>query len=205
MAKAREKVQQSGFWDPEVKESAHDTICLWAYNHAEAILRVVSGEDFDRVWDPVRDAVWTPDLNLQPDNFEELRNRFFQENARPNPRVINKQLEAVLTAQIGHNRKFEQRVGFADLMITAHNAMFAPIFKHEVGYDRVFQRFELQWARPWRVLVEAKSVLPTLGELMRQIQHYRTAHEGPVVVIAPDAKYADILKEQGVWFIPFKK
>ena len=64
---------------------------------------------------------------------------------------------------------------------------------------------ELRWTtqRANRILVEAKSELPTLGELMRQINLYRTAFDGKVVVVSPDDTFADILKEQGVTFIKY--
>ncbi len=82
------------------------------------------------------------------------------------------------------------------------------------GADDEFDCFELgwcrrlEWARPYveapRILVEAKSVMPTVGELMRQIQLYRTAFSGKFVVVSPDESYAQILAEQGVTFIKYK-
>jgi hypothetical protein len=53
------------------------------------------------------------------------------------------------------------------------------------------------------LLVEAKSVLPTVGELMRQIQLYRTAFGGKIVVVSPDDSYSNILSEQGVTFVKY--
>ena len=40
---------------------------------------------------------------------------------------------------------------------------------------------------------------------MRQINLYRTAFKGPVVIVSPDDSYADLLHEQGVLFIKYQK
>jgi hypothetical protein len=45
--------------------------------------------------------------------------------------------------------------------------------------------------------------MPTVGELMRQINLYRTAFGGKFVVVSPDDSRADILKEQGVTFVKY--
>lgn len=52
-------------------------------------------------------------------------------------------------------------------------------------------------------IVEVKSVLPTLGELMRQLNLYRQAYPN-VVLMAPDERYAELLKEQGVLFMKYE-
>jgi hypothetical protein len=50
MAKSREKTQQIGFWDSEVSKADHDTVCIWAYENADAILRATYPEIFDVSW-----------------------------------------------------------------------------------------------------------------------------------------------------------
>ena len=54
------------------------------------------------------------------------------------------------------------------------------------------------------VLVEVKSKLPTLGELMRQINLYRTAHKGPIVVVSPDDSFQELLAGQRVLFLKYE-
>ena len=52
--------------------------------------------------------------------------------------------------------------------------------------DPIVDGFKLTWSsdeEARHILVEAKSVLPTVGELMRQIQLYRTAFRGKFVVV----------------------
>jgi len=57
------------------------------------------------------------------------------------------------------------------------------------------------------VFFEVKSVIPSPGELIRQVNRYRTYIEANphtaehiFVVVSPDARYADVLKSQGIEF-----
>ncbi len=45
--------------------------------------------------------------------------------------------------------------------------------------------------------------MPSLGELMRQLNLYRLVYRD-VVVVSPDASYQDLLREQGMLFMPYK-
>ena len=55
------------------------------------------------------------------------------------------------------------------------------------------------------ILVEAKSVLPSRGELIRQLRHYATVFRGPMVVVSPDNSYAKLLRAQGFRFVQCPK
>lgn len=210
MAKAREKVPQLGFWDTEVTKPDHDAVCLWAYDNAEMIFRKVCPERFDKPW--LQDEVhlgW----NEHGDDRRAEAKKFTDANPRPNPRVTKKTLEYVLTRHTGYQDRTAQIVGYADLMIETELPYIYPKYKDWEGND-VFDGFTLGFTtrldrtRPYaeapRILVEAKSFLPTVGELMRQTNLYRTAFDGKVVVVSPDDSYAEILAEQGVTFIQYK-
>ena len=103
----------------------------------------------------------------------------------------------------------ERIVGYADLLIETQFPRVESIYKKANSWDEfgIFESFELTWSsdRMPRILIEAKSVLPTVGELMRQIQLYRTAFRGNFVVVSPDDRYAQILAEQGVTFIQYTR
>ncbi len=64
--------------------------------------------------------------------------------------------------------------------------------------------FQVWFGGKDRILVEVKSKLPTLGELMRQINLYREAHRGKVVVVSPDDSYVEVLKTQDVLFLKYE-
>lgn len=53
------------------------------------------------------------------------------------------------------------------------------------------------------VLFEVKSVLPTLGDLIRQLQYYRQIFS-QIIVVGTDDKYAKILEEQGFGYVNYK-
>lgn len=205
MAKSREKIQQLGFWDPEVGTPDHDTVCLWAYENADAIFRAVCPDRFDHPW-------FMEEIHLGHERNDEsaiaLAKEFTEENPRPNPRVFKRTLECVLRSFTGYQDKLERIVGYADLLIQTELPNVSPRYKAATtrGGDDVLVGFELTWSRSREapvILVEAKSVLPTVGELMRQIQLYRTAFSGSIVVVSPDDKYESILTEQGVTFVQF--
>lgn len=91
----------------------------------------------------------------------------------------------------------ERIVGYADLLIETELPVVAPRYKAGATWGAVdiFDGFDLTWSRDREapcILVEAKLVLPTVGELMRQIQLYRTAFLGKFVFVSPDDSYAQI-------------
>lgn len=53
------------------------------------------------------------------------------------------------------------------------------------------------------IYVEVKSEITSLGELIRQINHYKTYLSGDYYVLCPDNKYKDTLQEQGIKTINF--
>lgn len=201
MSKSREKIQQLGFWDAEVSKPDHDAVCNWAYENADSIFRTVAPERFDRAWstDEIRRGYFNKSII-------EMASAFASANPRPNPRIFRKTLEYVLKSYTGYQDKMERIVGYADLLIETECPRVDPKYRRatNIGWDDELDGVELVWSRELdapRILVEAKSTLPTLGELMRQIQLYRTAFGGKVVVVSPDDAYAKILGEQGVIFV----
>lgn len=205
MAKSRQKIQQLGFWDAELSSPDHDAVCLWAYDNADFIVRAACPDIFDRSW---KDQDVSYSFLRNDPSALDLAREFKTATPRPNPRVSRKTLEYVLRSYTGYQDKLERIVGYADLLIETEvpivTAKYAP---GPTRYDDdVFDGFEMTWSRgreaPY-ILVEAKSVLPTVGELMRQIQLYRTAFGGKMVVVSPDDRYASILAEQGVIFVKY--
>jgi hypothetical protein len=199
MAKTREKVQQHGFWDQEVSLHKHDEICIWAFEHALDIFKAVCSKDFDRDW-------------VKIDLLEEFRNdqnalaiarEFQKKNPRPLPRIKAKKLEYVLHSYSGYQNSVSKLVGYADLVIETE----MPCLKEIIDYSSApygrseLKELKLQWSKGPSILVEAKSIMPTLGELMRQINLYRTAFFGEVVVVSPDDQFQSILAEQNVSFV----
>lgn len=201
MAKTRAKVQQHGFWDPEVSVNKHDEICIWAHEHALNIFRAVCPKDFDRNW--VKGDL--PEELRSDQNALALAREFQEKTPRPVPRIKAKKLEYVLHSYSGYQDKVERLVGYADLLITTELPCLYPIRDYDsIAYGKSqLTGFRLQWNQGPSILVEAKSTMPTLGELMRQINLYRTAFRGLIVVVSPDDQFQSILADQDVSFIRY--
>lgn len=190
MAKSREQVQQLGFWDTEVSETPHDKIQIWAYENADYIFREVCPDLFERGW-RTGDLPRISSYNAQ--SIWEAAKVFAEQNPRPLPRVWRKDIEPVLKRRTGYQDRNEQLVGYADLIFHTHT----PILTLLDGNDTI----GIEWEHGPSLLLEVKSKMPTLGELMRQLQLYRTGFNGKLIVVSPDDRYASILAEQEIHFI----
>lgn len=190
MAKSREQVQQLGFWDTEVSETPHDKIQIWAYENADYIFREVCPDLFEGGWrtgDPLRG------YSGISQRVREAAKVFAVQNPRPLPRIWRKDIEPVLTRRTGYQERNEQLVGYADLIFHTQTPIVTLIDDNDT--------IDIGWEHGPSLLLEVKSKMPTLGELMRQLQLYRTAFKGLLVVVSPDDRYASILGEQEVHFI----
>jgi len=54
------------------------------------------------------------------------------------------------------------------------------------------------------IFVEVKTEISSLGELIRQINHYKSYLKGDYYVLCPDDKYKEVLLEQEIKFIDFE-
>lgn len=218
MAKSREKTQQLGFWDPEVSTPVHDEIVLWAYRNADQILKAVCGEDYERPWDWVDFGHrYLPSFYINGAEAQKEKaaaEAFMKDNPRPRPQVVGKTLEMVLKTRTGHKQNFEKIVGYADLVLEVEFPFLCEVTAGDEVGKYTFVEIEVstggrgccKWPHPSHtpsILVEAKSAIPSLGELIRQLNLYREAFTGPIVVVSPDARHAEILEEQGVVFVLF--
>jgi hypothetical protein len=50
---------------------------------------------------------------------------------------------------------------------------------------------------------EVKAAIPSLGEVIRQIRLYQEYEQGKYVIVSPDARWATMLKEQGIGFFTY--
>lgn len=62
---------------------------------------------------------------------------------------------------------------------------------------------ERVWTESIEICFEVKAVLPSLGELIRQIRMYKTYIQSPFVVVSPDNRYEKTLLEQGIRFLQY--
>lgn len=57
------------------------------------------------------------------------------------------------------------------------------------------------YCKKYAIGIEVKTEIPVIGDLIRQIQFYRKYLTGSWIVVSPDDRNSNILKEQGIHFI----
>lgn len=98
--------------------------------------------------------------------------------------VTTKKLEYPIV-QNGH---YKVIVGFLDLLVTGN------LFDQEEKFIKSFA-----------VAIEVKSVIPSIGDLVRQINFYRKFESlTHWIVVSPDDHFAEILKQEGILFYKYK-
>lgn len=103
-------------------------------------------------------------------------------------------------------------IGFADMLIRYR----LPRVELNLG-DLSVQRFPdwqnsggplekpsyIQWTS-CQAYFEVKTEIPSLGELMRQLQFYRQYLKGDWFVVSPDTRFKETLAEQGIGFVEYR-
>lgn len=127
----------------------------------------------------------------------------------PGIKIIKKVWEYPLTT------KREYTIGFIDLMVSWGRPVLAYsrprpelMYEHEHRWEwNAYGNWE-EWQPTWdityvkyEVAFEVKTTIPSLGELLRQLKLYEQHFTGKIFVVAPDARFADKIREQGFGFI----
>ena len=167
--------QKFGFKDEDLRTPGHDEIMLWLNGH---ISDVVSSLSLRNEWDPfdIDDLNQELGLDISADNLP----------AR-NP------IEVTRTTWEAPVKSGKYVVGFIDLQVRCiWDGLSWCVKTKEWSLDRV--------SYPWLIHFEVKTLIPSLGELIRQIQLYKEYQGGLYIVVSPDARFVDILKEQKIGF-----
>lgn len=159
-------------------------------------------------------------IAIEEEKIQKLREwKGFADHAfsKPKLKVIHKEWEYPIT------KKTESRyssgitiIGFVDMKIEYEDYVLVikkGLLKEGTEEHDVSQRsawdfsgsFELSHNKERQsIYIEAKSEIKSLGELIRQINVYRTYKKGNYFIASPDNRYIDILKEQGIGFIKYE-
>ena len=194
MASAREKIPQLGLWDEEVSRVTHDEIVMWAYKNAETL--VSKYIEFIR---PIDDLSHVFERNWSKRSLRIPEGMTLEAlpplPEKPTEVVHKRSLETVIREYAENGRSIPRILGYADMVIS-----WSPWYLKWDGEDNTWHPHSSHHS--YRTLVEVKTSLPTIGELMRQLNLYRLVYRD-VIVVAPDDSYAEILKEQGVLFVQY--
>lgn len=192
MVRARDKTAQIGLWDSEVALPKHDDICLWVYEHAEDVLRALRPFLFQPEW---------LDRELRSEASPEVAAAFRASTPRTPPFIVHRELEAALIPRDEPGRGargWRAPVGYGDVLLRYTAPRPCAVY----GRSDAIESFSIH-RDTFELLIEVKTVLPTLGELLRQLNLYATAFPGYQAVVAPDDRYADILREHGFGFLRY--
>jgi len=170
--------QKLGFMDDDLKTSRHDEIMLWVSSHALEIVTAIV------------DNRWT-------DRGIEWLNEDLRKHGGPTITLADlpprKPLEIASVVWEHPIMSNKYVVGFVDLAIW--------YICDGLGLDMTVYAWEVHHCKSdYPICIEVKSSIPSAGELIRQIQLYRQYQKGTYVVVSPDARYADVLKSQGIEF-----
>ncbi len=76
--------------------------------------------------------------------------------------------------------------------------------KREWGEPRIVGFMDL-YSLQFGLAVEVKSVIRSMGDLLRQIQFYRSySNANSWIVVSPDARLEGILKAHGIYFLKYQ-
>ena len=178
----RQKHPQLGFWDDEISLHSHDDLQQWCYKNAQLVL--TAALNYSPEW-TTGDTYYYDKRGQgrRPKSFEGWR----QLPAKPQLRINKVILEKTLI-----DSKFRY-LGFADLAVQYQSARLSMTEGYACSLEVSGEE----------ALIEVKTSMGTLGELLRQLRLYAEAQIGKIVVVSSDDKYAQVLREQGFAFYKY--
>jgi hypothetical protein len=128
----------------------------------------------------------------------------------PGTQVKKKTWEEPITTQR------EYTIGFMDLVVswTMPRLSYLPLERYICSINNPppwrwnehanWHAWQPEWNvqfEPHETAFEVKTTIPSLGELLRQLKLYEQHFKGKIFVVAPDARFAEKIREQGFGFI----
>lgn len=122
-------------------------------------------------------------------------------------------VEAEMEVPIKRERyKSVDIVGYADLVLSVQRTRLTvcDFPQSEYGNFEPAEEFlekcitwQKHWIEPRKIAFDAKSSIPSLGELIRQLRTYKEFCSWPFFIVSPDARFADQISDEGFGFIPY--
>jgi hypothetical protein len=225
--KAETHIQQLGFFDDDLKTSKHDEIMIWLDENIQEAINTLFYKPFDDVEKQrlVNDTMQRSQRLLPILEKELRRSGKLEENKEKLQSLKDWDGSNVATPDTGHlttliNRKVWEKtvlrenrnagskftLGFIDLAVSYEMVYYyiagVPVGVHQETDINQYQipYIDYSWLGD-NVYFEVKAKMPTLGELLRQINFYKDHLPGQYVVVSSDDRFKRILSEQGVGFL----
>jgi hypothetical protein len=184
--------------DKDIESAKHDDIMLWTDKNLDIILPKLFPDYFGDYW-----------VTLNSENLEEDWRQHTSQAVRfVYPRKVPYTVKFPHVPYILEEKVWERPlrdpqgglVGFTDLYVRAtYFGVQGWMEWNKDNYGADPHKME--------VYFEIKTTIQ-LGQLLRQINLYKSRtnfmnYAPEYVVVSPDTRYKDILKEQGVWFVEY--
>lgn len=202
--KAQTLIQRFGFMDHELKTPLHDEMMLWTDNNAWPIFNSVIGWTSTSTWTMERKAKLMYDY-LQKRQLDYLLTEI---PLKPDKLEVSTKWESPVL-----DKKYT--IGFIDMIITCKvpylwidgvdpDSLSIPRGPRSIGGGWEEKLEDIEWAiyyTDYRIAVEVKPTIPSLGELIRQIRMYETYTGSlPFVIVCPDDRFKQPIENQGIKF-----
>ena len=218
--KAQTLQQRFGFMDEDLKTPGHDEILFWLETNRETILKKIM--DWKDTWSnhvltSLRERSLAEALRLRQKcvtpvdtTIIEWLKQWHELAHQPPPKPVF-EIECKWEYQIMSGSYL---IGFVDMGVFCRipKLMVGPAFQtdslsqYRNSTARVYPDWRLVEHRDWptkTILFEAKTVIPSLGELLRQINMYRAYNGSPFYVVSPEDKFKKTLLEQQVGLVKY--
>lgn len=173
--------QKFGFQDDDLKSPKHDDIMVWLDTNIERIFK----ERFIKYFI----AEWNESVEKTKKTVGDISG--YSENVLPGEIQIKKIWEMPIV-----NKNYT--IGFIDFVISFEY----PKLLCTNQYRSIVQEAYIDWKMD-SFAFEVKTVIPSVGELIRQIRMYQTYFNYTFYVVAPDDKYEQVLKSQNIGFVKY--
>ena len=210
-----------GFADTDLKTPLHDKIMVWLDENIETAIAQMSKSPRQRVYCPEYIEKRVSDTVAQLRNKQPGQVRRIKELAEMAPAHFSAwEVEGIKWEQPIMSGKYT--VGFFDLVATLKTKPCLELSGHtnyRAGYRDLIDElygdagFDTVYNETTRVAFEIKTTIPSLGELIRQIQFYRSyepelsdnywAHKWVYAVVSPDARWQKQLESQDIHFVRY--
>ncbi len=104
-------------------------------------------------------------------------------------------------------------IGYADIVYTVRTSLIKierfptlDSYPHgpKLGVDAAYYtQWKTSWTDPTMIAFDAKSTIPSLGELIRQLQTYRAFCKMGFYVVSSDARFAADIADEGFGFVKY--
>ena len=197
--KAKTIAARFGFQDPELKTPRHDEIMMWLDENLESVLGGMN------IW--VKSA--TDGSILDVECYREGAAIFWPgvDLGDPPDTGIVRVSSKVWEFPVQDGRYI---VGFIDMAVKASKSCGIP---YVFGICREFGKWRRtnwedknppKWSTEQlfrEVMLEVKPSISSLGEVIRQINMYRTYKPGKYAIVSPDDRFKEQLISQGIDFV----